>query len=356
MRLNQRLQIAVCSLSFALLSSTAMARPSPYAPDGVIGMSDDRYSHVYSSRAMYGLSNGPGRRPRAWRARSHRTVAGERRYRQHRWAAPRRSLRRAGVTTRTMHATRTGAAVRQRATSARARMVHQERRTAQRKTVASSTSGRKTAATTSPLVAEARRYLGTNPTGMPRLWCARFMNMVLARTGHRGTGSDWARSFAKYGRKIRGPQIGSIAVLSRGRNGGHVGVVSGVDKRGNPILVSGNHGRRVAEAAYPRYRIIAFVQPVPKSGMALDEHAPRKVIADTATVRKVRMAANAADVTADAHEVARAPAQTSAVDLPHWTTVVATVRRDPDHIAARNEIIDLPRWRGTLASVSTIAP
>ena len=44
------------------------------------------------------------------------------------------------------------------------------------------------------VVAEARRYIGGNPTGRGSLWCARFMNMVLQRSGHRGTGSDMARS------------------------------------------------------------------------------------------------------------------------------------------------------------------
>lgn len=113
----------------------------------------------------------------------------------------------------------------------------------------------------SGLVAEARRYIGRNPTGRGRLWCARFMNMVLERSGHRGTGSDMARSFASYGRRVSGPQVGAIAVMSRGRRGGHVGVVSGVDAKGNPIIVSGNHGRRVAEATYSKARVYAYVMP-----------------------------------------------------------------------------------------------
>ena len=115
---------------------------------------------------------------------------------------------------------------------------------------------------TSSVVAEARRYIGRgNPTGRRSLWCARFMNMVLQKTGHRGTGSDMARSFASYGHRVSGPQVGAIAVISRGRRGGHVGVVSGVDAKGNPIIVSGNHGRKVAEAVYPRGRVYAYVLP-----------------------------------------------------------------------------------------------
>jgi uncharacterized protein (TIGR02594 family) len=113
----------------------------------------------------------------------------------------------------------------------------------------------------SGLVAEARRYVGGNPTGRGRLWCARFMNMVLERSGHRGTGSDMARSFAGYGQRVSGPQVGAIAVMGRGRGGGHVGVVSGIDAQGNPIVVSGNNGNRVREAPVSRGRIYAYVMP-----------------------------------------------------------------------------------------------
>jgi uncharacterized protein (TIGR02594 family) len=113
----------------------------------------------------------------------------------------------------------------------------------------------------SGLVAEARRYIGTNPTGRSRLWCARFLNLVLERSGRQGSGSDMAQSFAAYGSRVSGPQVGAIAVMSRGKRGGHVGVVSGIDANGNPIIISGNHGRSVAESAYPRGRVYAYVMP-----------------------------------------------------------------------------------------------
>jgi uncharacterized protein (TIGR02594 family) len=112
----------------------------------------------------------------------------------------------------------------------------------------------------SSVVAEARRYIGGNPTSRGSLWCARFMNMVLQHTGYRGTGSDLARSFASYGQRVSGPQIGAIAVMAR-RGGGHVGVVSGIDASGNPIVVSGNSGNRVREAPISRGRIYAYVMP-----------------------------------------------------------------------------------------------
>ena len=111
------------------------------------------------------------------------------------------------------------------------------------------------------LVAEARKYMGTNPTARKRLWCATFMNLVLAKLGYAGTNSDAARSFAYYGRRISEPKVGAIAVLTRGKRGGHVGVVSGIDPSGNPIIISGNHNRLVGEAVYARSRVIAYVMP-----------------------------------------------------------------------------------------------
>ena len=111
------------------------------------------------------------------------------------------------------------------------------------------------------LVREARKYMGTNPTDRKKLWCATFMNMVLAKAGYSGTNSDAAKSFAQYGRRLSEPKVGAIAVLTRGKKGGHVGVVSGIDANGNPIIISGNHGAKVGEAIYPRARVIAYVMP-----------------------------------------------------------------------------------------------
>jgi uncharacterized protein (TIGR02594 family) len=110
------------------------------------------------------------------------------------------------------------------------------------------------------LVSVARGYLGTNPTGKASLWCGNFMNLVLEKSGLQPSSSNTARSFASYGHRISGPQVGAIAVMGR-RGGGHVGIVTGVDANGNPILVSGNHNRTVAESVYPRGRIYAYVMP-----------------------------------------------------------------------------------------------
>lgn len=111
----------------------------------------------------------------------------------------------------------------------------------------------------SDVVSAARSQIGNGAIyGRRNLWCARFMNWVLERTGHRGTGSDMAQSFASLPRT--GMRVGAIAVMSR-RGGGHVGIVSGVTASGDPIIISGNNAGRVREAVYPRGRIYAFVVP-----------------------------------------------------------------------------------------------
>jgi uncharacterized protein (TIGR02594 family) len=124
------------------------------------------------------------------------------------------------------------------------------------------------------LVTEARKYLGTNPTGQKKLWCATFMNFVLAKVGYAGTHSDAAKSFAQYGHRISEPKVGAIAVLTRGKNGGHVGIVTGIDGQGNPVIISGNHGHRVGEAVYSRARVIAYVMPSGEPTQVADRGAP----------------------------------------------------------------------------------
>lgn len=110
-------------------------------------------------------------------------------------------------------------------------------------------------------ISVAQRYKGTNPTGRKSLWCADFLNLVLTRSGLQGTSSSMARSFASYGQRLPGPKVGAIAVLSRGKTAGHVGIVTGVDASGNPVIISGNHNNTVAEATYSRGRVIAYVWP-----------------------------------------------------------------------------------------------
>lgn len=107
----------------------------------------------------------------------------------------------------------------------------------------------------------AERYRGTNPTGERRPWCAIFANMVLARTGYRGTGSAAAVSFARYGAPASGPAPGVIAVWPH-----HVGFVVGSTGPGRIRVVSGNHNHLVEESNYSTRSVMAFRYPVGGGG------------------------------------------------------------------------------------------
>jgi uncharacterized protein (TIGR02594 family) len=106
------------------------------------------------------------------------------------------------------------------------------------------------------VVAAAERYRGTNPTGWSHQWCAAFANLVLERTGYRGSGSAAARSFAHYGSPAPGPVPGAIIVFPH-----HVGFVIGTAGPGRVRVVSGNHGHRVGDGIYSTRGVIAYRYP-----------------------------------------------------------------------------------------------
>jgi uncharacterized protein (TIGR02594 family) len=112
---------------------------------------------------------------------------------------------------------------------------------------------------------EALKWIGASSRQVgvpyPELWCADFINFILRRTGHPTTNSRAAKSFLDYGKRIDQPRVGAIVVLSRGKNGGHVGIVRGTDGAGNIIVISGNHGNKVWESQYPKSRVLGYVIP-----------------------------------------------------------------------------------------------
>ena len=104
------------------------------------------------------------------------------------------------------------------------------------------------------LINRAAQYIGYNSSqlGLPsRLWCADFMNMLVGGSDRRAVSFLNRGSPAPYG------CVNCVAVTSR-RGGAHVGVVENYDKNGNPIIISGNHGRRVGVGPYARSRVIAY--------------------------------------------------------------------------------------------------
>lgn len=112
------------------------------------------------------------------------------------------------------------------------------------------------------MLAEAERWIGSkNPTGFRGPWCGAFQAMVARKVGvEPPSGYLQAKRWLGAGRRLSGPAIGAIAVITR-RGGGHVGLVSGVDADGDPIIVSGNHNRRVGVGVYSKSRVLAYVEP-----------------------------------------------------------------------------------------------
>jgi uncharacterized protein (TIGR02594 family) len=106
------------------------------------------------------------------------------------------------------------------------------------------------------LVDKARHYLGTNPTGWNAVWCGKFMAMVAPEAAAKIKNPNRARDWASLPHVS--PQVGAIAVFARGRNGGHVGIVTGFEGN-NPIIVSGNDNRLVREGVHPARLVIAYV-------------------------------------------------------------------------------------------------
>lgn len=91
----------------------------------------------------------------------------------------------------------------------------------------------------------------------PTLWCADFMNLIF------GGSNRMALSYTSRGTAASHGCIGCVAVTKR-RGGGHVGVVKGYDKSGNPILISGNHSNRVGVGTYSKHAVVAYRYVNPK--------------------------------------------------------------------------------------------
>lgn len=107
----------------------------------------------------------------------------------------------------------------------------------------------------SGLASRARQYMGMSAgqLGLPRsLWCADFMNKITH------SGSD--RTALSYTRRGSPAPYGctDCVAVTRRRGGGHVGIVTGYDGSGNPILISGNHSRRVGVGTYRRGSVVAY--------------------------------------------------------------------------------------------------
>lgn len=96
--------------------------------------------------------------------------------------------------------------------------------------------------------------LKVNPIRTP--WCAAFVNAVLHRQGQRGSGSNRAISFARYGNRVHAPTKGDIVVFRS-----HVGFFQGYVNRGGRTYVAvlgGNQNNRVQVSYFAKSRVVAY--------------------------------------------------------------------------------------------------
>ncbi len=102
---------------------------------------------------------------------------------------------------------------------------------------------------------------GVNLDPATTAWCAAFVNATLKQSGMEGTGSNMARSFLNWGQGVEQPQIGDLAVFSRGDpNGpyGHVGFFQGYNPDGSIRVLGGNQGDAVSVANYSADQLLGF--------------------------------------------------------------------------------------------------
>jgi len=94
-------------------------------------------------------------------------------------------------------------------------------------------------------------------------WCSGFINACERSVGNPGTGSLMARSFLKYGLKIKKDDAkpGDILIFSRGSNGysGHVTYFAGWYNDNNTVLcLGGNQADQVCYSHYAQDRLLGI--------------------------------------------------------------------------------------------------
>jgi uncharacterized protein (TIGR02594 family) len=94
-------------------------------------------------------------------------------------------------------------------------------------------------------------------------WCAAYVGACLERAGYASTRSLMARSYLEWGTGIETPDVGAIAVLTRGADPalGHVGFVAGSTDEAL-FLLGGNQADAVTLARFDRNRLLGLRMPV----------------------------------------------------------------------------------------------
>lgn len=105
-----------------------------------------------------------------------------------------------------------------------------------------------------------KKLLKLNPARIA--WCAAFVNAIEQAVGRKGTGKLTARSYLKYGTRVRTPVYGDIVVLKRGFSSwqGHVGYYVGETPTHIRVL-GGNQDNQVSIKLYPKRKLLEYRRP-----------------------------------------------------------------------------------------------
>lgn len=113
---------------------------------------------------------------------------------------------------------------------------------------------------------ELQEFIGVDPVKIE--WCAAFVNSVLGERGIPGsdTVSEWpltARSFLRWGKRVREPELGDIVIFPRGTEAwqGHVGFYFGTEYKGGVKyyqILGGNQNDTVTIELFPAKTAISI--------------------------------------------------------------------------------------------------
>jgi uncharacterized protein (TIGR02594 family) len=92
-------------------------------------------------------------------------------------------------------------------------------------------------------------------------WCGVFVAACLKETGI-AIPKHWyrAKAYLDWGREIRVPCYGCIAIFER-QGGGHVGFVVGIDQFDRLLVLGGNQGNQVSVAPFDLHRATGYRMP-----------------------------------------------------------------------------------------------
>ncbi|MDX2215634.1 MAG: TIGR02594 family protein [Oculatellaceae cyanobacterium bins.114] len=88
-------------------------------------------------------------------------------------------------------------------------------------------------------------------------WCSAFVNWCMEQANRQGTNSAWARSWLNWGKSLRDPKLGCIAVFSRGEQSGHVGFYIAQTPTHIRVL-GGNQGDAVNITEIEKTRLLGY--------------------------------------------------------------------------------------------------